>query len=30
MRVHVDRELCVGSGACEMLAPDVFELDERA
>jgi ferredoxin len=28
MRVHVDRELCVGSGACEMLAPDVFEVDD--
>jgi ferredoxin len=28
MRVTVDRELCVGSGACEMLAPDVFEVDD--
>jgi ferredoxin len=26
-RVAVDRERCVGSGACEMLAPDVFEVD---
>jgi ferredoxin len=28
MRVSADRELCVGSGACEMLAPDVFEVDD--
>ncbi|PWW23026.1 ferredoxin [Geodermatophilus normandii] len=28
MRVTADRELCVGSGACEMLAPDVFEVDD--
>ena len=27
-RVSVDRELCVGSGSCEMLAPDVFEVDD--
>jgi ferredoxin len=24
--VEVDRERCVGSGTCEMLAPDVFEV----
>jgi len=28
MRVAVDRELCVGSGQCELLAPDVFEVDD--
>jgi ferredoxin len=28
MRVTVDRALCVGSGACEVLAPDVFEVDD--
>ena len=28
MRVTADRELCVGSGACEMLAPDVFEVSD--
>jgi ferredoxin len=28
MRVVADRELCVGSGACEMLAPDVFEVGD--
>ncbi|TFV66376.1 UNVERIFIED_ORG: ferredoxin [Bacillus sp. AZ43] len=27
-RVEVDREMCVGSGACEALAPDVFEVDD--
>lgn len=25
-RIEVDRERCVGSGTCEMLAPDVFEV----
>jgi ferredoxin len=28
MRVTADRELCVGSGQCELLAPDVFEVDD--
>ena len=27
-RVEVDRDRCVGSGACEVLAPDVFEVDD--
>ena len=27
-RIEVDRELCVGSGACEALAPEVFEVDD--
>jgi ferredoxin len=27
-RVQVDRERCIGSGACEALAPDVFEVDD--
>ncbi len=27
-RVQVDPELCVGSGACEALAPAVFEVDD--
>jgi ferredoxin len=27
-RVEVDRERCVGSGSCEMLAPDVFEVGD--
>jgi ferredoxin len=28
MRVDVDRELCIGSGTCELLAPDVFEVGD--
>jgi ferredoxin len=27
-RIEVDRERCVGSGTCEALAPDVFEVDD--
>ena len=27
-RVEVDRDRCVGSGACEALAPEVFEVDD--
>lgn len=27
-RVVVDRERCVGSGSCELLAPEVFEVDD--
>jgi ferredoxin len=27
-RVQVDRDRCVGSGACEALMPEVFELDD--
>ncbi len=27
-RLHVDRDRCVGSGSCEALAPDVFEVDD--
>ena len=26
--LEVDRERCVGSGTCEMLAPDVFEVGD--
>jgi ferredoxin len=28
-RIEVDRERCVGSGTCEALAPDVFEVDDE-
>ena len=28
-RVEVDRDRCVGSGACEALAPMVFEVDDE-
>jgi ferredoxin len=27
-RVEVDRERCLGSGSCEMLAPDLFEVGD--
>ena len=27
-RVVVDRDRCVGSGSCEVLAPAVFEVDD--
>jgi ferredoxin len=27
MRVTVDEELCVGTGQCEMICPEVFEVD---
>jgi ferredoxin len=27
MRVTVDDELCVGSGQCEMICPEVFKVD---
>jgi ferredoxin len=29
VKVRVDRELCVGHGRCYVLAPEVFEADER-
>jgi ferredoxin len=29
MKVRVDPELCVGHGRCYVLAPEVFEADER-
>ncbi len=28
MRAEVDRDLCIGCGLCEILCPEVFELDE--
>ena len=28
MHIEADRDLCVGSGTCELLAPDVFEVGE--
>lgn len=29
-RAVVDREQCIGSGMCEAIAPDDFELDDEA
>ncbi|SHN74955.1 ferredoxin [Geodermatophilus obscurus] len=28
MRIEADRDLCVGSGTCEFLAADVFQVGE--
>ena len=28
MTIEADRDRCVGSGTCEMLAPDVFEVGD--
>ena len=28
VRVAVDQELCIGGGICEMLEPEMFELDD--
>ena len=28
VRVHVDDELCVGTGMCEATAPDLFEVGD--
>lgn len=30
MRVSVDEAVCVGSGQCELLCPEVFEVGEVA
>jgi ferredoxin len=27
-RIEVDRDRCVGSGTCEALAPDIFEVGD--
>lgn len=29
IRVHVDRERCIGAGMCVMNAPEVFDQDEE-
>lgn len=28
MRIHADRDVCVGAGMCALTAPDVFDQDE--
>ena len=28
VRIHVERELCVGHGRCATVAPEVFTLDD--
>ena len=29
MKIRVDLDRCIGSGSCEMLAPDVFEVSDE-
>lgn len=29
LRIHVDRDLCCGSGRCWSAAPDFFDLDDE-
>ena len=29
MKIRVDLDKCIGSGSCEMLAPDVFEVSDE-
>lgn len=29
MKIEIDRTMCIGSGNCVNLAPEVFELDEE-
>lgn len=29
MRVEVDHAICEANGVCEMIAPEVFQLDEQ-
>ena len=29
LKIEIDRDLCIGSGDCQRLAPEVFELDDR-
>ena len=28
MKFKVNKEICIGCGACQAIAPDVFEIDE--
>jgi ferredoxin len=29
MKIKIDREACIGAGACVVVAPDVFQIDEE-
>ena len=29
MKVKVNRDACIGCGACQVIAPNLFELDEE-
>ena len=28
MKLKVDKDICIGCGACQAIAPDVFEIDD--
>ena len=28
MKVNVDKNVCIGCGACQAIAPDVFEIED--
>ena len=28
MKLVVDKDICIGCGACQAIAPDVFEIDD--
>lgn len=28
MKVYIDKDLCIGCGACESVAPDIFQMKE--
>lgn len=30
MRIHADRDVCIGAGNCVLVAEDVFDQDEEA
>ena len=29
MKIHADREVCIGAGMCVLTAPDVFDQDDE-
>lgn len=29
LTIYIDRDVCIGSGNCVRIAPEVFELDEK-
>jgi len=29
IKIKIDKEKCIGCGACTIVAPDIFELDEN-
>ncbi|MDQ3780884.1 MAG: ferredoxin [Chloroflexota bacterium] len=30
MKIQIDRDLCIGHGACEAIRPDIFEVGDDA